>query len=344
MSEAPNGRGRATLAMVAEAAGVSAPTVSKVLNGRADVSASTRLRVEEALRKHDYLPPASRRSQQKTRSVELVFSDYKNPYFGEILAGVTEAGADAGISVVLAPFLDSGRTWARRLIDGDRQGAIIVTSALTDEHIDAFDNAGLTLVVIDPVNVPKVDISSIGATNWAGGLSATEHLIGLGHTRIAFIGGPAPTACSQARLHGYRAALENAGLSFDPALVSHGLFNYDNGFARAEQLLALRKPPSAVFAGCDPIAFGVMEAARRHGTSVPEQLSVVGFDDTYVAAWSSPPLTTVHQPLQEMGRAALRVLQNFAAGSAPDTHHVELATHLVLRGTTAPLSSARPST
>jgi LacI family transcriptional regulator len=265
-----------------------------------------------------------------------VFSDYKNPYFGEILAGVTEAGADAGISVVLAPFLEAGRAWARRLIDGGSQGAIIVTSALTGQHIDAFDNAGLTLVVIDPINLPKVDISSIGATNWAGGVSATEHLIGLGHIRIAFVGGPASTACSQARLHGYRAALENAGLPFDAALVSHGDFNYDNGFQRAGQLLGLRRPPTAVFAGCDPTAFGVMEAARLRGTSVPGDLSVVGFDDTYVAAWSSPPLTTIHQPLQEMGRAALRVLQNFAAGSAPDTHHVELATHLVVRSSTAP--------
>jgi LacI family transcriptional regulator len=290
------------------------------------------------LREQDYLPPATRRSQQKTRSVELVFGDYKNPYFGEILAGVTEAGADAGISVVLAPYLDSGRTWARRLVDGGCQGAIIVTSALTGPHLDAFEAAGLTLVVIDPINLPKVDINSIGATNWAGGLSATEHLIGLGHTRIAFIGGPASTACSQARLHGYRAALENAGLPFDPALVSHGPFDYDNGIQRAGELLAERRPPTAVFAGCDPIAFGVLEAARLHGTSVPDDLSVVGFDDTYVAAWSSPPLTTVHQPLQEMGRAALRVLRNFADGSAPDTHHVELATHLVVRGSTAPLT------
>ena len=204
--------------------------------------------------------------------------------------------------------------------------------------MDAFDAAGLSLVVIDPVNLSNVEVSSIGATNWAGGLSATEHLIGLGHTRIAFVGGPESTACSRARLHGHRAALENAGLPFDPALVSYGTFTYENGFAEAQRLLALKRPPTAVFAGCDPIAFGVIEAARLQGTSVPQDLSVVGFDDTYVAEWFSPPLTTVHQPLQEMGRAALRVLENFAAGSAPDTHHIELATHLVVRESTAPLT------
>jgi len=339
VSRTTSGRQRPTLATVAAAAGVSAPTVSKVLNGRADVSAQTRSRVEKVLREHEYLAPASRRSPRQTRSVELIFSEYRNPYFGEILHGVSEAGAECGINIVLAPFLDSGRAWARRLVDGGRQGAIILTSALTDQHIDAFDAAGLSLVVIDPVNVPKVDISSIGATNWAGGVSATEHLIDLGHTRVAFAGGASTTACFQARLHGYRAALENAGIGFDPQLVSLGNSDYDDGFTRARHLLALPRPPTAVFASSDPVAFGVIEAARLSGRPVPDGLSVVGFDDTYVAPWCSPPLTTVHQPLREMGRAALQVLQNFAAGSAPDTHHVELATHLVVRGTTTRLST-----
>ncbi len=166
-------------------------------------------------------------------------------------------------------------------------------------------------------------------------MSAAQHLIDLGHSRIAFVGGPANTACSQARLHGYRAALENNGLPFDPALVSHGGFNHENGYERAERLLSLASPPTAVFTACDPIAFGVMQMARQRGLSVPDDLSVVGFDDTYVAGWSTPPLTTVHQPLQEMGRAAVRVLLALADGSAPDTHHVELATHLVVRSSTA---------
>jgi LacI family transcriptional regulator len=321
--------------MVAEAAGVTPPTVSKVLNGRPDVSAATRTRVQEALREHEYVPPGTRRSQQQARSVELAFGDYRNPYFSEILHGVTQAAAEASIDVVLVGPLDSARAWARRLVKGQREGAIVVTTELTTEHVQAFEAAGRSLVVIDPINLPKIDISSIGATNWAGGMSAAEHLISLGHTRVAFIGGPSSTACSQARLHGYRAALENRGIPFDPALVSQGAFTYDNGFQRTDHLLSLKRPPTAIFAGCDPIAFGAMEAARARGIAVPDGLSVVGFDDTYVAAWSSPPLTTVHQPLQEMGRAALRVLHNFAAGSAPDTHHIELATQLIVRGSTA---------
>jgi LacI family transcriptional regulator len=266
----------------------------------------------------------------------LVFGDFKNPYFGEILHGVTQAGDEALIDVVLARFLDSGRAWARRLVTAGREGAIVVTSELTAQHIDTFEAAGLSLVVIDPINLPNVDVCSIGATNWTGGLNATEHLIELGHRRIAFIGGPPTTACNQARLHGYRAALENAGIGLDPALVSHENFTFENGYQAASQLFGLERPPTAIFACADPIAFGVVEAARQRGIDVPRTLSVVGFDDTYVAAWSSPPLTTVHQPLQEMGRAALRTLHNLSAGSPPDTHHTELATHLVVRKTTAP--------
>ena len=200
-------RGRATLATVAEAAGVSIATVSKVLNGRQDISAATRTRVEHVLRDLGYVPPSTRPAMG-SRSVELVFSDYRNPYFAEILHGVTEAAEEAGIEVVLAQPLTSARAWARRLLQGPREGAIVVTTQLTAEHVEAFAAAGKTLVVIDPVNTPKVDISSIGATNWAGGMQATQHVIELGHTRIGFIGGPPVAAASLARQHGYRAALE----------------------------------------------------------------------------------------------------------------------------------------
>jgi LacI family transcriptional regulator len=331
-----NGK-RVTLALVAQTAGVSPPTVSKVLNNRGDVAPETRTRVEQVLRELDYVPRGTRRAQADNRCVELVFSDYKNPYFGEILHGAATAADEAGIDVVLGRFpAGSARAWVRRLVARGREGVIILTSEVTGEHVAAFQAAGLSLVVIDPVNPPKIEVSSIGATNWAGGVSATEHLIELGHRRIAFIGGLESTACSQARLHGFRGAMENAGLSVVPALVSHGNFSYECGFREASRLLALGEPPTAIFASADPIAFGVVEAARRQGVRVPDDLSVVGFDDTYAAAWASPPLTTVHQPLQEMGRAALRTLQGMAAGTLPDMHHIELATHLVVRATSAP--------
>jgi LacI family transcriptional regulator len=192
------------------------------------------------------------------------------------------------------------------------------------------------VVAIDPINLPREDVTSVGATNWAGGVSATEHLIDLGHRRIAFVGGPQRASSSQARLHGYRAALENAALSVDPNLVTHGTFRYDEAYNLGLQLLKRPHPPTAIFAASDVTAFGVMEAARAAGLRVPDELSVVGFDDTFIAAWSTPPLTTVHAPLRDMGRVAIRTLMRLVAGETLDSYHVELATHLVVRGSAGP--------
>jgi len=192
-------------------------------------------------------------------------------------------------------------------------------------------------VLIDPAaQLPEPNLATVGATNWAGGLSAARHLLGLGHRRIAVISGPVVMLCSRARIDGYRAALERAGIAVDPALVVHGTFRHQGGYDRAQALLALPDPPTAVFAGSDEQAFGVMEAARQAGLSVPGDLSVVGFDDLPMARWSSPPLTTVRQPLAEMGRLAGRMLTDLIAGTPPRSHRVELATPLVVRATTAP--------
>jgi LacI family transcriptional regulator len=337
---------RATLAMVADAAQVSVPTASKVLNGRGDVSPSTRARVEEVLRDFGYVPQANRRTAAPTHVVDLVFDDLVSPYSLELLRGVTEAGAAEGVDIVVGRVptttgtgpMTSENNWAQRLKSSGREGIIVVTSELTLAQVEGFARAGLPLVVIDPLNLPRVEVTSVGATNWTGGVSATEHLLGLGHRRIAFAGGPVQASCSQARLHGYRAALESAKLEFDPELVLHGAFGYPDGLDMGTTLLALDNPPTGIFAASDATALGVMEAARKRGLRVPEDLSVVGFDDTLMAALATPALTTVHQPLQYMGRVALRTLLQLIAGKTLDSHHVELATHLVVRESTAPVS------
>ena len=212
----------------------------------------------------------------------------------------------------------------------------MVTSELTARQLAAFDRAGLSLVVIDPVNLPRSDVVSVGATNWSGGLAATDHLIRLGHRRIAYVGGPTASSPNQARLHGYRAALENAGVAHDPALVRHGVFDFASGVSLGGELLDSPEPPTAIFAGCDPTAVGVLAAAQSRGLRVPEDLSVVGFDDTYLTEWSRPTLTTVRQPLRDMGRVALRTLLRLIAGEPLDSHHVELATTLVVRDSSGP--------
>lgn len=338
------GTKRATLAAVSAEAGVSLATVSKVLNGRSDVAPATRARVEQLLREHRYVPPAGRRSTPADRTVELVFDDLQSTYSCELLRGVVAAADENGIGVVVGRTPDdpgdgtsaAGSGWGRRLAAVGRSGVIVVTSELSEAQIAGLERARIPLVVIDPVNLPRADVASVGSTNWSGGLAATEYLISLGHRRIAYAGGLAAAACDQARLHGYLAALRNAGLAMTPELVTHGHFDYRTGRESGARLLALDDPPTAIFGACDQIAFGLLEAARKRRLSVPADLSVVGFDDTFAAEWSTPQLTTIRQPLQEMGRVAVRTLTQLAAGVALDSHHVELATHLVLRASTAP--------
>jgi LacI family transcriptional regulator len=161
-------------------------------------------------------------------------------------------------------------------------------------------------------------------------------LLGLGHRRIAVIGGPVAMLCSQARISGYSAALASAGVEVDPALIRHGNFHHIGGYQAARELLDLPDPPTAIFAGSDEQAFGVAEAARVMGRRIPEDLSVVGFDDLAISRWFSPPLTTVRQPLVEMGRTAAEMLLTMIEGREPHGRQVELATELVIRSSTAP--------
>ncbi|MGS2641246.1 substrate-binding domain-containing protein [Streptosporangium sp. LJ11] len=338
---------RATLATVAASAGVSIATVSKVLNGRGDVSPGTRSLVESLLEQHDYVaPPQRRRGDRGDRggtavpaTIEVELDADLNPYSTEIVQGAVRAGAeaDAAIVVSIRTTADRAGAWARGLATAGRRAVIAITSDLTAGQLSALSRAGLPLVVIDPLNLPQTrGVTSVGSTNFAGGLAATQHLLALGHRRIAYLGGPATAACNQARLHGYRAAMEAAGAPVPPSHVREGPFHYQEGVAGGAALFDLPEPPTAIFTGCDDIALGVLEAARARGLRVPEDLSIVGFDDTQVARMASPPLTTVRQPLREMGGVAVRTALRLAAGERVDSHHVELATELVVRGSTAP--------
>jgi LacI family transcriptional regulator len=267
----------------------------------------------------------------------VVFNGLDSPWAIEILRGTTSTLTEGGAHTVLSamPPADDPR-WPHSVIRPGRSGVIVVSSNVTERHRRELGDAGVPLVVVDPADIPNPEVASVGATNWAGGLAATEHLIGLGHTRIAAIGGTPSLLCSRARIDGYRAAHDHHGLTADPRLVRHGDFHHEGGFVHALELLALDDPPTAIFAGSDQQAFGVIQAARARGMRVPDDLSVVGFDDLPVARWSSPPLTTVVQPLAEMGRTAARMLLRSMSGQPLGSRRVELATQLVVRETTAP--------
>jgi LacI family transcriptional regulator len=352
-SAVPSKDGRTTLATVAASAGVSVATVSRVLNGRADVGPATRARVEALLRQHQYRGRrvASVTSAAATARIELLFAQPLNAYSIEIMCGVLDAASVAGAAVAVgmgddgegSPEAGHPRRWARDLAAAGRQAVISVVNDLSTERLHALSRAHLPLVVIDPTSVPPAPVASVGSTNFAGGLAAAQHLLSLGHRRIAYIGGPAAKAHSQARLHGYRAALEAERVTVPSEYVRTGRFLHQDGIDGAAALLDLPRPPTAVFAGSDETAAGVIEAARVRGLRVPEDLSVVGFDDTQLARYVSPPLTTVRQPLRDMGRVAVRTALRLAAGEKLDSHHVELATDLVVRQSTGPVPAAGAS-
>jgi LacI family transcriptional regulator len=335
---------RTTLAAIAAEAGVSLPTVSKVVNGRPDVAPGTRARVERLLDEHHYSRGGLRR-HRRSGLIDLVFNGLDSPWAVEILRGVEEWGAvhETGVAVSSVRHGNARpASWTSALASHDTDGVILVISELTGAQLEQLRSVGIPLVVVDPVNPPPPDVPSVGATNWAGGLAATEHLLSLGHRRIGAIAGPGDYLCSRARIDGYRSALERAGIRFDPALVRNGDFEHEGGFARGGELLDLPDRPTAIFAGSDQQAFGVYEAARQRGLRVPQDLSVVGFDELPVARWVSPPLTTVRQPLAEMGRAAAQMLGELIEGLSLRSTRVELSTELIVReSTAAPAEAAK---
>lgn len=191
------------------------------------------------------------------------------------------------------------------------------------------------MVLVDPLDVPRTNTPSVGATNWAGAYEATRHLLDLGHTDIRYIGGPSGAYCNTVRAHGWAAAMTDAGLVADTAQIWPGGFTFEHGLEAATALLQSDVPPTAIFVGSDASAMGVLEAARIRGLSVPGDLSIVGFDDTVLARTSNPQLTTVHQPIAAIGRTAVETVVRLAAGESIPTKRVELATHLVVRNSTA---------
>ncbi|MBW8797465.1 MAG: LacI family DNA-binding transcriptional regulator [Streptomyces sp.] len=328
----------ATLAEIAREAGVSTPTVSKVVNGRADVAPATRERVEELLHQYGY---QRRRSNNAPPSplLELVFHELESAWAMEVIRGVENVVREEGMSVVLSESsgrLSLGQSWMDGVLARRPTGVVLVLSGLDEAQQAQLTSRDIPFVVMDPAGDPGQDVPAVGTTNWNGGLAATRHLLDLGHGRIGMIAGPQRMMCSRARIDGYRAALETGGVAFDPALIREGNFYHETGYWAGLELLRLEDRPTAIFTGNDLQALGLYEAARELGLRIPEDLSVVGFDDLPIARWVGPPLTTVRQPLTEMAEVAARMVIDLARGNLPSALRVDLATSLVERSSTAP--------
>ena len=316
---------------------MSVPTVSKVINGRADVAPETRARVEAIIRDQAYAPAA--RGARTSRLLEVIFHELESEWALQIIMGVERVASENDLALVLSEMQGRrtpGRGWIEGVLARRPTAVIAVLSDISEVQQALLRSRGIPLVVVDPTGEPLHDTPSIGATNWSGGLAATRHLIGLGHRRIGVIGGPEWILCSRARIDGFRAAMDEAGVPIDAELVRSGNFHVREGIREGRAMLQLPEPPTAIFAGNDLQALGVYQAAREMRVHVPDELSVVGFDDLPVAPWVGPPLTTVRQPLLQMAVAGTRLALRLARGERPTQTRVELATELIVRESTAP--------
>ncbi|WP_194410339.1 LacI family DNA-binding transcriptional regulator [Microbacterium cremeum] len=326
---------RVTLKEIAAQTGVSMTTISKVLNGAPDVSSATRALVEDRLRESGY---RRRKSRKRPEYIEVVLHELDGDWALAIIEGVRESAAGAGLAISLSVTGDRrapGPEWLDSVVRRGPTGIILLFAGISPEQRAMLDARGIPFVIIDPAGDPAPGIPSVGSANWSGGVAATRHLLELGHRRIAAITGPEDVMCSLARLDGYRAAMTSAGLRIEPGWVRYGDFRRAGGERHARALLQLPDPPTAVFAGNDLQAIGVLHAARAMGVDVPRDLSVVGFDDLAVAELASPRLSTVHQPLREMAEQATRIVLQLLEDVPPQVTRIELATRLVVRDSTA---------
>ncbi|WP_425246366.1 LacI family DNA-binding transcriptional regulator [Streptomyces sp. NEAU-NA10] len=324
------------LTSIANDVGVSLATVSKVVHRRRDVSEATRARIEALLAERGYVRTWES-GARRPRQILAVFRDLAGPYTLEVVRGIVESATESGVhTTVGTTSRRSIAQWLQKSVELDAAGVVIVISALAEQEQRRIREQRLPVVLVDPLNAPSADIPSIGVTNWHGATTAVQHLIDLGHRRIGMLAGRSSSPAGSARLHGYRAALAEVGIPYDPALVRSTDFDYREALRAARGVLDRRDRPTALFAASDVQALGVLEAARRLGIAVPRDLSVVSFDDTLVAAMASPPLSAVRQPFRELGQEATRVLLRVADGTPPATTRRELATELIVRVSTAP--------
>ncbi|WP_461108004.1 LacI family DNA-binding transcriptional regulator [Tessaracoccus terricola] len=341
---------RVRLDDVARHAGVSRATASKAVNGRVDVSTATRARVLAAAEALGYVPTGGEQ-RNSYPLIALVADNLTTTYTLDILRGAATTAMAHGVALVSlytppnrvhhdpVPLEDQ---WFEMIKAQDYVGVIVVTSRLSSRQLAKVRELGIGLVSIDPANAMPPDFTSIGATNWNGGVEATQHLIEQGHTRIGFVRGTPGSVPATERLQGYLSALSMNELPHDPRLVAGEEFSHEAGVRAGLELLSLPEDvrPTGIFAANDDAALGVFQAARQLGMSVPRDVSVVGFDDTLIAGLSAPGLTTVRQPLEDMGSAAVRSLIDRRAGRPTTTGPMRLATQLVVRGSTAPVDRA----
>lgn len=330
----------ATIFDVARAAGVSYATVSRVLNNRNHVKPATRAAVLEASARLGYVasPQARHLAGGPSQIIGLLVQRFDSAYIGEVIRGIdTELDAAHYDLMLYTTHRHTTResVYVTALARGLADGLLLLLPRNPEAYLESLRRQPFPYVLIDHQGIGDY-ARSVGATNWQGAYDATRYLIGLGHQRIGFITGARELGCAVDRLAGYQTALRESGLPADPDLIYTGDFLQPAGYAGAQALLALPAPPTAIFASNDDMAFGAMDAARDRGLRIPADISIVGFDDLPRAAAVHPALTTVRQPLEEMGRTATRMLLQLIADPQLQIGRIALPTELVVRQSCQP--------
>lgn len=332
---------------VARRAGVSASTVSHVINGTRRVSAGTRQRVLQAMDELHYQPNRLAQSlrSRRTHTLGVILPNSANPFFAQVLLGIEAAAYDSGYNVILGNANDDPRReldYVDTLLAKQVDGVVLVS---TGAYADALKlTTGRTTPVVMVDRAPDdayadAQIDTVFTENTRGGVLATEHLLGLGHRRIGCITGPSLLTSSALRVVGYRQVLADAGIPVDADLIVSGDFQHESGYTACHNLLKLPEPPTALFVCNDLMAVGALCAVHEAGLRVPEDISVVGFDDIPLASFTVPRLTTIAQPAQQIGEAAIKLLvRRLAEPDAPAQCEL-LPVHLVERDSCGPCSN-----
>ncbi len=333
----------ATIRDVAERAGVSVTTVSHVINDTRFVSEELRGRVLRAIEELNYQPSGVARSlrRKRTHTIGMIIPDNTNPFFAEVARGIEDASFELGYNVILCNSdgdLEKEMDYLGLLIEKRVDGLVFVSAGSNQATIEMLSTQEVPVVIVDR-DISELAMDSVLTDNRRGGYQATHYLLTLGHRRIACITGPSQLTPSAERVTGYRNALEEAGVAVDDLLILAGDFQSQSGHEAMRSLLTLSSPPTAVFVCNDLMAIGALCAAHEAGLRVPQQLSIVGFDDIALASFTTPRLTTVAQPKYEMGLLAAEMLAERIKHKDLSPRRRFLDVELIIRDSCAALQS-----
>ncbi|KFL16228.1 catabolite control protein A [Geobacillus stearothermophilus] len=326
-----------TIYDVAREANVSMATVSRVVNGNPNVKPSTRKKVLEAIERLGYRPNAVARglASKKTTTVGVIIPDISSIFFAELARGIEDIATMYKYNIILSNS-DQNKEKELHLLNTmlakQVDGLLFMGGTITEEHVAEFQKSSVPIVLaatVGPEEIPSVNIDYEQAA-----FEAVTYLLEKGNRRVAYVTGPTDDPINQRKLAGYRRALEERGVPYDEELVVEGDNSYDSGLEAYEKIAELAERPTAVFAGTDEMALGIIHSAQDHNVRVPEELEVVGFDNTRLATMVRPRLTTVVQPMYDIGAVAMRLLTKYMNKEKVDNHIVVLPHRLEVREST----------